>query len=172
MINKQIIIYIILVLLALGIFGCSQSRYKEAAISFQNQGIMSANDYTTIETLKNQVEQSGKISDQDLNWSLKLLKVKSTYPALVHLYIFDILKNLRVMNTIQKNEIYNSTVFIITHPCRNNISETMIDYSLTTKMFIKLNDKRALSYITPLLSSNIPKVHNEAELAIYSLEHR
>lgn len=136
-------------------------------------GVMTQQNYLRLTNISQNIEKTGRISDRELDWCIALmqspmrqtgynaplLRVKVVYPLL----------QLKYLSSEQKEKLYQAIV-----PMFNTTNDTQkgLDRLYATAMVAKLEDKRAIPYLLPLLNDPRPKVRQKAQKALNALGYK
>lgn len=129
-------------------------------------GVMNAQDFVRWQYITDDVVKTGTISDSDLNWMLRIMRNPQTAmndPQIVHGDVLGTLTHLRQIPAAQEEKIYSATLPLLS-------SDKKLDKLYAAKMMRKLNDKRAVPYLKPLLNDPDPDVQLLAHRALEKLE--
>lgn len=105
-----------LVFVFLPLFGCDNAaqpsrppmdnaRVQQIAQGWQQQGVLSQQDYTRAVGILTAIQKTGRISDADLDWLLALLKQPTRDPVAVHLLVMSLIINLDAVTEAQSAKI-------------------------------------------------------------------
>ena len=183
--RKQWLVLLITLVPTLGVAGCFAEKQTEAkslsrqqsgsesllqhrvqlAKKLEASGIMNAQDFVKWEDITANVVKSGIISNDDLNWMLALMQKPQSPtndPQLVHGDVLGTLTHLKQIPEAQKEKIYNAALPLLS-------SDKKMDKMYAAKILRKLNDKKAIPYIKPLLSDPDPDVQQQARRVLKDL---
>jgi membrane peptidoglycan carboxypeptidase len=110
------LLLLLLVLLTLGLCGCQErspassseigdARTEATAQRWQDQGVLSKQDYSHALNILASIRQTGKVSDSDLDWLLSVLRQSTSDPRAVHLLVMADLLNLRSISDTQSQKV-------------------------------------------------------------------
>ena len=183
--RNQWLVFLTMVMLIPSLTGCFAEKQTEAkslsrqqsgsesllqhrvqlAKKLEASGVMNSQDFLKWEDITNNVVKTGIISNDDLNWMLTLMQKPQSPtndPQLVHGDVLGTLTHLKQIPEAQKEKIYNAALPLLS-------SDKKMDKMYAAKILRKLNDKKAVPYIKPLLSDPDPDVQQQARRVLKDL---
>ena len=130
-----------------------------------SSGVMNAQDFVKWEYLTDNVVKTGTISDGDLGWMLQIMRNPQTAtndPQLVHGNVLGTLTHLKRIPKSQEEKIYTAALPLLS-------SAKKLDKLYSEKILAKLQDKRAIPYLKPLLKDPDPDVQLQTRRALKKL---
>lgn len=128
-------------------------------------GVMSAPDFVHWQYLTDAVVKTGTISDSDLDWMLHIMDNPQTAtndPQIVHGDVLGTLTHLNQIPKSQEEKIYTAAFPLLS-------SDKKLDKLYSEKIFAKLQDKRVIPYLKPLLKDPDPDVQLQTRRVLEKL---
>lgn len=135
---------------------------------------ISHDDYSRMSDIGHSILKTGRISDVDLDWCLTSVKSSmassNAFAYLTRSSVFMKLSGLKHVSPMQRQKIYDTTILLFnTH---NDSEKYGLDKEMASMMVAKLNDKRGIPYLLPLLNDPRPHVRGIAQSTLTSLGYK
>lgn len=145
-----------------------QAFYQGMAHHQEAEGILPATEQMHIFAIRDKVTASHSISDEDLNWVLDKLKANSAPGKLQALARADLLEPISALEgasvpASQKDRIFKAVVPMLS---KDPPFDGLLDKTRASNVMRSINDKRAIPYLVPLLSSPDEQVREHAQHAL------
>lgn len=163
-IQKRWPILLVILITAIGITSYFVVKRNQASDLLQHRtelssklasaGVMDAPDFVKWQYLTDNVVRTGTISDGDLDWMLHIMDNPQTAtndPQIVHGNVLGTLTHLKQIPKSQEDKIYNAAIPLLS-------SDKKLDKLYSAKILGKLQDKRAIPHLKPLLKDSDPDV--------------
>lgn len=155
--RKRWPVLLITLIIAIGVISYFVVKQKQANSLLQERillsnkvvdsGVMNAQDFVKWEYITDDVVKTGEISDSNLDWVLHIMHNPQTAtndPQLVHGNVLGTLTHLKHIPKSQEEKIYTAALPLLS-------SDKKLDKLYSAKTLAKLQDKRAIPYLKPLL---------------------
>lgn len=145
--------------------------WQQMAESDQAGGVLPTADVIHIFEIQSRVAKSETISDDDLNWLVNKLKandLSGERKELARVRILEPIKAIKNFTPTQKNEIYEAVL-----PMLGNDAAFAdpLDKTQASTIMRLIDDKRAIPYLTPLLTNSDEQVRLHAQHALDVIYH-